>query len=202
MDRAVAPGSRVAADPLGNGLPRIAPAASVLVPESPLPRLSTLRARALPIMVNNAPGAWICRSAGRSHAIPREGQICRRVSRWAVPSCYKGFAAVPRREIAAATILSYALHGRRQSLRTPRALHREVSRRTARSYNGCVHHAPIRYVILISIVVIGEGIVILERNPSPIPAVPAALNRCLAGLLVEACGPRMGPTAAARGRPC
>ena len=128
MDRAVAPGSRVAADPLGNGLPRIAPAASVLVPESPLPRLSTLRARALPIMVNNAPGAWICRSAGRSHAIPREGQICRRVSRWAVPSCYKGFAAVPRREIAAATILSYALHGRRQSLRTPRALHRELQK--------------------------------------------------------------------------
>ena len=61
-------------------------------------------------------------------------------------------------------------------------------RRTARPYNGWVHHAPIRDVFLISVVIIGKGIVILEPDPSPIPAVPAVLNRCLAGLLAEARG--------------
>src|ERR1035441_8137322 len=63
-----------------------------------------------------------------------------------------------------------------------------VSRRTARSHDGCIHHTPIRHVFLISVVIIRKGIVVLQPDPSPIPAVPAALNRCLAGLLVEACG--------------
>src|SRR5260370_25718559 len=61
-------------------------------------------------------------------------------------------------------------------------------RRAARSYSRCVHHTSIRQVFLISVVIIGVGKVIFETDPLPIPAVPPALNRSLAGLLVEACG--------------
>jgi hypothetical protein len=64
----------------------------------------------------------------------------------------------------------------------------DTGRRAARSYSRCVHHTSIRQVFLISVVMTGVGIVIFETDPSPIPEVPAALKRSLAGLLVEACG--------------
>src|SRR5258708_13100149 len=62
-------------------------------------------------------------------------------------------------------------------------------RRAARSYSLCVHHTSIRQVFLISVVIIGVGKVIFETHPLPIPAVPPALNRSPAALLVDPFGP-------------